>query len=82
MPSNLQTRKASTSLTPEVFDELDRYAKAAGMTRSAFMSLALLIGMRALARQIMPEQFLTPELLAKMQAAGFGLPEQSEGNHE
>lgn len=78
MPRTLMTKKASTSLTPEVYAELDRYAKAAGMTRSAFMSLALLIGMRALARQITPEEFLTPELIAKMHAAGYGLPEQSE----
>lgn len=69
------TRKLSFRVSAKVADEIDKYAELAGMTRSAFMNIAVVIGMRTLARQIAPESFLTPELIASMQAAGFGLPE-------
>jgi len=67
--------KVSFSMPSELLDELDRYVAAAGMTRAAYLNMSVLIGMRALARQFMPEAFLTPELIAKLQEAGLALPE-------
>lgn len=75
-----ETRKLSFRVSGRVADEIDEYAELAGMTRSAFMNIAVVIGMRTLARQIAPERFVTPELAQMLQGAGFGLPDTDSGN--
>ncbi len=79
MEDKERMRKVSFTMPERLVDELDTYAEAVGMTRAAYLNMASVIGMRAIARQFMPEAFLTPELIEKMQSAGLGLPEQVNG---
>ena len=73
------TKKISFRIANDVAAEIDEYAAMAGMTRSAFVNIAVVIGMRALVRQIAPERFLTPEMVTTMRAAGFGIPDDAVG---
>lgn len=70
------TSKLFFRCTPEQHAQFNAWAAELGMTTSNFIALAALLGAKALVRQVSPEKFITPELLEKMQAAGFGLPEQ------
>jgi len=67
-------KKVSLRLDAAIADELDSYAALAGTTRSGFMQMALVIGMRALGRNFAPEKFMTPELLKAMREAGYDVP--------
>lgn len=77
MPKVLTVR-----LDEAVVQELDKYASLAGVTRTAFIQMAVVIGMRSLARQFAPELFVTSEMLEKMRKAGFTMPEEGEINEQ
>lgn len=68
--------KLSFRISADIAQQIDHYAALSGLNRSAFIGIAVVIGMRSLARQIAPESMMTPELIKVMSAAGFGLPEQ------
>lgn len=70
--------RLTVRLDETVVQELDKYASLAGVTRTAFIQMAVVIGMRALARQFAPELFVTSEMLEKMRKAGFTMPEEGE----
>lgn len=67
--------RVSLRMDAGIVEELDKYADLAGVTRSAFIQMAVVIGMRSLARQFAPELFVTSEMLEKMRKAGFSIPE-------
>lgn len=70
--------QVSFRVLPEQNEQFAAWAAELGMTKSNFLALAALLGAKALMRQVSPEKFITPDLMKKMQAAGFGLPEQSK----
>lgn len=51
--------RLSISLPIDTFNQITSYAQEAGIKRSHFAAMALVIGSRALARQIAPERFVT-----------------------
>jgi len=54
--------RVSVSLSAEAVAQIDAWAAAAGLKRGQFASVALMIGSRTLARQMTPEDYLTPEV--------------------
>jgi hypothetical protein len=54
--------RVSVSLPVETIRQFDEWAVLAGVKRSQFTSMALVIGARVLARQVTPEAFFTPDV--------------------
>jgi hypothetical protein len=52
----------SVSLPIETIRQIDDWAALAGVKRGQFVSMALVIGSRVLARQVNPEAFLTTDV--------------------
>lgn len=67
--------RLTVRLDEAVVQELDKYASLAGVTRTAFIQMAVVIGMRSLARQFAPELFVTAGMIEQMRKAGFSIPE-------
>jgi hypothetical protein len=57
--SEVEMGRISVMLPVETIRQIDLWAGAAGVKRSQFVSMALAIGSRVLARQTSPEEFLT-----------------------
>jgi len=69
------TKKINFNVDEALLQEIDTYAAAAGVNRTAFINMAVAIGARALARQLMPEKFVTTDMLQKMKEAGYSMPD-------
>lgn len=55
--------RVTVMLPVETADQIYKWAAAAGLKRGQFTSTALVIGARHLARQLSPEDFLTPDMI-------------------
>jgi len=75
-------RKVSLRLSDDLVNQLDEYASMSSQTRTAFMTMAMVIGMKQLARAIAPEKFVTPELVQAFQSSGFMVGPQGADSDE
>lgn len=66
-----KVRKVSLRLSDELVQQIDEYARMSSQTRTGFMTMAVVIGMKQLARAVAPERFVTPEIVQAFKAAGF-----------
>ncbi len=64
--------RISVMLPVETISQIDDWATAAGVKRGPFVSMAMVIGARVLARQSSPELFFTPEIWRSL-ADGMGI---------
>jgi hypothetical protein len=72
MPSAERMERLTVMLPPETIDQVGRWAATAGLKRGQFASVALMIGARVLARQVVPEEFLTVDVVSSI-AKGMGV---------
>jgi len=68
--------RITVMLPVETIEQIGAWAANAGLKRGQFASMALVIGSRHLARQLSPEDFLTPELVKNIVHAAGGSDEQ------
>ncbi len=67
-----RTRRIPITLADEKLEQVERYAKDAGMQLSQYLTLCISIGLRTMARITEPELIYTPDQQAAlMAAAGF-----------
>lgn len=60
------TARLFLSLPADTIKEIMGYVQMSGLARSHFLCAAMVIGARVLARQLSPEQFMTPQLAEKV----------------
>ena len=68
MTGGVKTGRYYIRLPEETIAEIDGYIKESGMYQSYFLSNALIVGARIMARQLNPERFYTPEMVEAMLA--------------
>lgn len=79
MNNDVDMGRVTVSLPVETIRQIDDWATSAGVKRGQFVSMALVIGSRVLARQVNPEAFLTTGVW-KALADGMGVdPVQLKG---
>ena len=78
MPTPDDMLRLSVSLPVETVAQIDAWAATAGLKRSQFNSVALVIGARILARQIAPEAFMNADAWRGMSEALGVTPEQAQ----
>jgi hypothetical protein len=66
MNNEVDMGRVSVSLPVETIRQIDDWAAAAGVKRGQFVSMALVIGARVLARQVNPEAFMTNDVWKAM----------------
>ena len=62
--SDVEMVRVTVMLPVETAEQIKQWAANAGLKTGQFTSTALVIGSRHLARQLSPEDFLTPELVS------------------
>ncbi len=62
MAGGAKTGRYYIRLPEETIAEIDGYIKESGMYQAYFLSNALIVGARVMARQLNPERFYTQEL--------------------
>jgi hypothetical protein len=68
---------------PEVFEELDRYAKRSGLSRTQFVLYGATLGCRQLDQIGFPLEYLTPEhLKAAVEASTNVIVDRAGGDQE
>lgn len=70
MTGGVKTGRYYIRLPEETIAEIDGYIKESGMYQAYFLSNALIVGARVMARQLNPERFYTHEMVEAM-AAGM-----------
>jgi len=68
MTGGVKTGRYYIRLPEETIAEIDGYIKESGMYQSYFLSNALIVGARIMARQLNPERFYTHEMVEAMAA--------------
>lgn len=68
MTGGVKTGRYYIRLPEETIAEIDGYIKESGMYQSYFLSNALIVGARTMARQLNPERFYTHEMVTAMAA--------------
>ena len=68
MSGGIKTGRYYIRLPEETIAEIDRYIKESGMYQAYFLSNALIVGARIMARQLNPEQFYTHEMVEAIAA--------------
>jgi hypothetical protein len=63
MTGGVKTGRYYIRLPEETIAEIDGYIKESGMYPAYFLSNALIVGARVMARQLNPEQFYTHEMV-------------------
>ena len=63
MAGGVRTGRYYIRLPEETIAEIDGYIKESGMYQAYFLSNALIVGARVMARQLNPEQFYTHEMI-------------------
>ncbi len=58
--------RAWVFIEPKVYNEIQGYAKDAGLKTTTFLNVAVVLDARTLARVGSPEKFIPPELLAEL----------------
>lgn len=66
MKDGVKTGRYYIRLPEETIAEIDGYAKESGMYQAYFLSNALIVGARVMARQLNPERFYTHEMVEAM----------------
>ena len=66
MNNDVDMGRVTVSLPIETIRQIDDWAAAAGVKRGQFVSMALVIGSRVLARQVNPEAFMTTDVWKAM----------------
>lgn len=66
MTGGVKTGRYYIRLPEETMAEIDGYIKESGMYQAYFLSNALIVGARVMARQLHPEQFYTREMIAAL----------------
>jgi len=69
MTGGVKTGRYYIRLPEETIAEIDGYIKESGMYQSYFLSNALIVGARIMARQLNPERFYTHEMVEAMAMA-------------
>jgi hypothetical protein len=69
MAGGVKTGRYYIRLPEETMAEIDGYIKESGMYQAYFLSNALVVGARIMARQLNPERFYTHEMVMAMAAA-------------
>ena len=59
--TDVEMGRISVQLPLETLEQIDQWAIQAGVKRGQFASMALALGARSLARQFVPETFMTPD---------------------
>jgi hypothetical protein len=75
MSGGVKTGRYYIRLPEETIAEIDGYIKESGMYQAYFLSNALIVGARVVARQLNPERFYTHEMI---QALATKANEQKE----
>ena len=78
MPAPDDMLRLSVSLPVETVRQIDEWAVTAGLKRSQFTSVALVIGARVLARQVSPEAFMNVDAWRGMSEALGITPDQAQ----
>lgn len=78
MPTSDDMLRVSVSLPVETVRQIDDWAVSAGLKRSQFTSVALVIGARVLARQVTPEAFMNADAWRGIAEALNLSPEQAQ----
>jgi hypothetical protein len=81
MTGGVKTGRYYVRLPEETISEIEAYIKESGMYQSYFLSNALVVGARVMARQLNPERFYTREMVKAMAAKAARL-EDSDGAHD
>jgi hypothetical protein len=68
MTGGIKTGRYYIRLPEETIAEIDGYIKESGMYQAYFLSNALIVGARIMARQLNPEQFYTHEMVEAIAA--------------
>jgi len=68
MTGGVKTGRYYIRLPEETIAEIDAYIKESGMYQAYFLSNALIVGARIMARQLNPEQFYTHEMVQAIAA--------------
>ena len=63
MTGGIKTGRYYVRLPEETIAEIDGYIKESGMYQAYFLSNALIVGARIMARQLHPERFYTHEMV-------------------
>lgn len=63
MTGGVKTGRYYIRLPEETIAEIDGYIKESGMYQAYFLSNALIVGARVMARQLNPERFYTHEMV-------------------
>lgn len=63
MTGGIKTGRYYIRLPEETIAEIDGYIKESGMYQAYFLSNALIVGSRVMARQLNPERFYTHEMV-------------------
>jgi hypothetical protein len=66
MSGGVKTGRYYIRLPEETIAEIDGYIKESGMYQAYFLSNALIVGARVMARQLNPERFYTHEMVEAM----------------
>src|SRR6266480_1198554 len=72
MTGGVKTGRYYIRLPEETIAEIEAYIKESGMYPAYFLSNALIVGARIMARQLNPERFYTHEMVEAM-AAGMNM---------
>lgn len=77
MRDGVKTGRYYIRLPEDTIAEIDGYIKESGMYQAYFLSNALIVGSRVMARQLYPEQFYTHEMV---EAMADGIVRQKEND--
>lgn len=81
MAGGVKTGRYYIRLPEETIAEIDGYIKESGMYPAYFLSNALIVGARIMARQLNPERFYTQEMVQAM-AASARLNQSKDGGSD
>ncbi len=78
MAGGVKTGRYYIRLPEETIAEIDAYIKESGMYPAYFLSNALIVGARIMARQLNPERFYTHEMVQAMAASTARLNQRND----
>jgi hypothetical protein len=78
MTGGVKTGRYYIRLPEETIAEIEGYIKESGMYQAYFLSNALIVGSRMMARQLNPERFYTQEMVDAMAAEHEKAEKRSE----
>jgi hypothetical protein len=82
MTGGVKTGRYYIRLPEGTIAEIDGYVKESGMYQAYFLSNALIVGARIMARQLNPERFYTHEMVEAMAAERGKADKGSEQTHD